>query len=27
MVWEQNQNTPLSELLTPEQIATLKRVV
>jgi hypothetical protein len=27
MSWEQNQDTPLGEILTPEQIATLKRVV
>jgi hypothetical protein len=26
VVWEQNQNTPLGELLTPEQIAQLRRV-
>jgi hypothetical protein len=27
IVWEQNQNTPLSELLTPEQVAALRRAV
>jgi hypothetical protein len=27
IVWEQNQGTPLGELLTQEQIAQLKRVV
>jgi hypothetical protein len=27
IVWEQNQDTPLGELLTPEQIAALKRAV
>jgi hypothetical protein len=27
MVWEQNQDTPLGELLTPEQTAALRRVV
>jgi hypothetical protein len=26
LVWEQNQDKPLRELLTPEQIAQLKRV-
>jgi len=27
VVWEQTQDTPLGELLTPEQIAQLKRVM
>ena len=27
IVWEQNQDTPLGELLTPEQIGALKRAV
>ena len=27
VMWEQNQDTPVGELLTPEQIAALKRVV
>jgi hypothetical protein len=27
IVWEQNQDTPLGELLTPEQIAALRRTI
>src|SRR5262245_633354 len=27
VVWEQNQDTPLAELLTPEQIAALRRAI